>query len=472
MTLSNDLIVSAWAPTTPPARVRRAVRRHVLDGIGNALASRRRKVVRSATIVARGLGGPAEATIVGDRDRIGAPAAALANGALVHGLDFDDTHADALVHATAVVLPAGLAVAQEVGASGIDLVDALAHGYETVLRLGAAAQHGFHGRGFHATSVVGVYGAAQVAARLHQMDEVTAVSALGIAGSQAAGSLEFLAAGEPTKQLHPGMAAMNGILAARLAAAGATGPRTTIEGDMGLYALYTDGNWDASRITSGLGERWEIEQITIKPYPVCQLSHAAMDALATVRAEVGDPARIESIEVSLPADSMPIVAQPTDRKQRPQSTYDARFSLQFCLAMIAVHGNVGIDDLDDAQLGDPTLLELAARVTVAPRHITGSAAGASGDVTVTLTDGTTINGHVSTSSGGHDRPLDDDRLVAKFVANVGVDDDRTHRLAQDLLDLDAITDLSVLLDQAADLAAAWTTASSTTSPPPSQGARA
>ncbi|MFI6709379.1 MmgE/PrpD family protein [Nonomuraea sp. NPDC050478] len=282
MTVARTLV--AWAlgpgPAGAPEEVREAACRHLLDGFGTAVAGGRAGAAAPAIAVARGLGGPPESGIPGTGGRGSAVAAALATGTLVHALDFDDTHAGGLVHATAAVLPAALAVGEQTGASGAETLAAAIAGYETVCRLGAAAPHAFHARGLHATMACGVLAAAVVAARLMRLDPATAVDALGIAGSQAGGLLEFLSTGASTKQLHPGLASASGILAARLAAAGASGPDTVIEGPHGLYAALAARPADIARITGGLGETWETTRITVKPYPACQLMHATLDAAA------------------------------------------------------------------------------------------------------------------------------------------------------------------------------------------------
>ncbi len=434
MSLSRSLAEYAHGLKTLPGPVVHAIRRHLLDGISNAVASSRRGVVAPAEEVARGLGGPSEATLLGDEARIGAPAAALATGALVHGFDFDDTHADALVHATAVVLPVALAVGEQVDASLDELLLAAAAGYETTLRLGAAVPHGFHARGFHATSVVGVMGGTVVASRLLGVSVDVVVSALGIAGSRAAGSLEFLRSEASTKQLHPGFAAMDAILSTRLAAAGATGPPTILEGEAGLFRLYTGRYVDPATVLEGLGARWELERITIKPYPVCQLSHAALDAAATVLDRVDDPARIRRVVVELPADSVPIVAGPASEKVQPLTTYQARFALPFCLAVLLTDGAITIDDLGAAQLVRPDLQALAARVEVRAVEVGVTAAAAPGVVTVELQDGHVLEGYVPVSRGGPARPMTDADLLAKATANLGGSGEDARRLAEDLLD--------------------------------------
>src|SRR5439155_17680726 len=151
-----------------------------------------------------------------------------------HALDFDDTHPDSIVHVSASIVPAAFAAAQAHRASGADVVAAVVAGSETSIRLGMAAGGAFHARGLHPTGVCGVFGATVTVARLRGLDVGQMVNALGLAGSMASGLLEFLADGSETMRLHPGFAAQAGLAAARLAAYGATGPRTGFEGRFGL----------------------------------------------------------------------------------------------------------------------------------------------------------------------------------------------------------------------------------------------
>ena len=293
-----------------PVGIRAAACLHLLDGVGNAVAAARVGVVDPVLAVATGLGGPPEATILGRDTRVGAPAAGLANGALVHALDFDDTHAGGLVHATAAVLPAAFAVGQQVGAAGSDVLRAVIVGYEVVCRIAAASPHGFHARGLHATYVCGVFSAAVVACELAGLGSDIGANAMGIAGSASGGLLEFLNAGSSTKQLHPGMAALSGIVAARLAAAGASGPSSVLEGDKGLYAALSARPAQVERVTAGLGRDWSLPGVAIKPYPACQLLHVTLDATATVLAEVGDHDRVAGVVAYVHPDSAAVVCEP------------------------------------------------------------------------------------------------------------------------------------------------------------------
>lgn len=422
MTLSQTLVDWAWALQTSdlPESVVTALGRHVLDGLGVALAGWESGEVQGVVDVAQGLGGPAQATVFGSGVRVGAPGAALANGALIHALDFDDTHADALIHPTAVVVPAVLATAEEVGADGSAVVAALAGAYEVTLRIGAAVRHGFHRRGFHATAVCGVFGAALGAARVLGLSQTQAVDALGIAGSLSSGSLEFLHTGATTKQMHPGFAAQAGVLAARLAQAGMTGPETILEGHDGFYRAYADTEVASQVLTDGLGSHWELSRITVKPYPACQLSHAALDAVvAAGAAGMADPGLIRQITLDVPADAAAIVCEPRKDKLDPGTPYEAKFSLPWSVAALVIDGQLTPQSFATTQLDRSDIATVAARV--AHRVVTSdvAAAMAPGSAEVVLTDGTRMVGWVPQSRGGPEQPLGSEQLRAKLTGCVG-----------------------------------------------------
>lgn len=440
--IAVELAEWATGPVEVPDHVRAAAQRHLVDGFGVALAAVRLGAARPAVDVARGLGGPGEATIIGTDDRVGAPAAALANGTLVHALDFDDTHAGGLVHATAVVLPAAFAVGQERGRTGAEVLDAAVVGYEVVCRVSAAAPHRFHARGLHATMVAGVFSSAVVAARLMGLTAAETTNALGIAGSQAGGLLAFLATGASTKQLHPGLASQSGILAARLAAAGASGPETVFDGPHGVFEALAGGEADPASIVAGLGQRWETERIGIKPYPVCQLSHATLDAVAAARASHPfDAEDVARVEADVHPDSAPTVCDDSRDLTKPATPYAAKFSLPWCVAALLVDGGLGLDAFEPDRLARPEVADLASRVTWRLTDGAGPAADAAGHVRITLTDGSVVEGDVARSGGGPDQPLTLDQLRTKATDNGGPAAGAVADLVERLADLETVDDV-------------------------------
>ncbi|GAA3203261.1 MmgE/PrpD family protein [Actinocorallia longicatena] len=387
--MSVGRTLAEWTPRPPE----RAVTRLLLDGLGCVMAAVREGAAGPAITVARAFGGVPEATVLPGPLRLPAPAAAFANGALAHALDFDDTHAGGLVHPTAVVLPVAFSVGEETGASGAEIVAAAGAGIETICRLAAAVPHGFHARGLHATSVCGVFGAALTAARLYRLDADRTVHALGIAGSRAAGLLEFLRSGGTVKQVHTGFAAQDGVLSARLAEAGLTGPERILDGEYGLYRALLGETPAATAILDGLGERWELEQVSVKPYPACRLLHAALDAAVLVRPSV-DPAAVERIEVTLHPDAVPIVCG-----EPPVTPYDAKFSLAWSVAALLLDGT-----LDYSVIDRPEVRALAGRIVAVPVGSPGPAADQPARITVRQTGGAVRQRTVPRASGAPGDP--------------------------------------------------------------------
>ena len=215
-----------------------------LDFLGSAIRARRDAESTPSLLKmleALALDGQGESTVFGDTKTWTPAVAALLNGALGHSLDFDDTHADSSLHASAPVVPAAFAVGEMVGASGRDVLTAIVAGYEVCCRLGNALDPTSHyARGFHPTATAGTYGAAAAAAKLFGLSKEQIIAAFGVSGSQAAGSLQFLVNGAWNKRYQVGAAAMNGVIAATLARNDFVGATESIEGKHGLLVGYSD----------------------------------------------------------------------------------------------------------------------------------------------------------------------------------------------------------------------------------------
>jgi 2-methylcitrate dehydratase PrpD len=457
MTLARTFVDWAWTQSESgvPAQVRDQVALHVLDGLGNALAGARLNNAPFAVPVALSLGRSDEATVLGSPERASAGSAALANGILLHTLDYDDTHTQGLVHATAMTLPAALAVGERERVSGTELVHAMAIGYELAGRLSRAVPHGFHAKGMHATAVCGTFTSALVAALLSRLSPDEAVNALGIAGSQSGGTMEFLATGAATKQIHPGWVGLAGVVAAALAAAGATGPDTILEGEHGLYALFSAVPPDLGSVVAGLGDSWQVEQVEVKLYPACHLMHRSLD-VAEALGRVVEVNAIRDVLLRVPDDSIPIVCAPAEVKQRPRTAYEAKFSAQWSVAAMLVDGRVGIDSYQTDRIGRPDVARLAQLVRYEPTGMPEPAAEQPGSITVTTADGAAITLRSDDAAfGAPDAPLGD-RIIAKFRANVAATDDVTDELLAATLALPAAPSLDRLADALRAVASDWT----------------
>src|SRR5579864_3033864 len=271
-----------------PEEVRERAKALTLDFLGSAIRARRDAESTPSlfkTLEALALDGTGEATVFGDSKSWTPAVAALLNGALGHSLDFDDTHADSSLHASAPVVPAAFAVGEMMGSSGRDVLTAIVAGYEVCCRLGNALDPTSHyARGFHPTATAGTYGAAAAAAKLFGLPQERIVAAFGVSGSQAAGSLQFLVNGAWNKRYQVGAAAMNGVIAATLARNNFVGSTEAVEGKHGLLIGYSD-NPHPDKAVAGLGNSYETMKIGVKPYPSCRYTHAALDAIIAMRRE-------------------------------------------------------------------------------------------------------------------------------------------------------------------------------------------
>lgn len=443
--------LAAWAlPLSVddiPENARHAAKRHVLDGVGLAVAARRLGAAQAAISVGSQFETPTGVLALGAEDLLAPGAAALVDGVLVHALDFDDTHAGGLVHATAVSLPAVFAAGQREGSTGAESLVAAVVGLETVCRIASASPHGFHARGLHATSICGTLASALVDSYLARVSVATATSALGLAGSLSGGLLEFLDTGSDTKTFHPGFASMNGLLAANLARAGGNGPDSVLEGRRGIFAAMSAREADTESIVANLGQRWECTQISIKPIPACQLLHVTLDAVA------GDPGSwqdIVDIEAVVHPDSAGVVCEPRDAKNRPKSAYDAKFSLPWSLAARLIDGQVSLDTYSDEAIGRPEIAALAEKVRIVAGPANTPAADASGEVRIRYSDGSEWEGRVAGSRGTPQNPLSDQDLQEKFLLNCG-SHPKSIELRDAIMNIDELPSLDRIHDLAAEI---------------------
>lgn len=423
----------------PPA-VRSRARYLILDAVGCALAAKRFEfATRSLEGIAE-LAGPGERTVIGHVLRLPLRDAVLANALLAHGLDYDDTHSEGVVHLTVSAFPAALGVAAERDAPLRELLAAYIVAVEAGARIAAVAKGGFHQAGFHPTGLVGAFACALAAGRLYGLDAGQLAHAQGVALSTASGSLEFLEDGAWTKRFHPGWAAVGGIVAAALARHGFVGPHAAYEGRFGLYASHLGpraADCDYSRASAGLGTAWETLNVALKPFPACHLAHAFADAAIALRRGGLDPAQVERVTALVPQEIVPIVCEPEAAKRRPASHYDAQFSLPYIVATSLVRGKFGLAELDEDALGDPEVLALAAKVHYEVDPRSGFPRHYSGEVVVRTADGRERRHREQVNRGSADRPLADAEIEDKFMQNAAcaLTQRRAHEIREAVLQL-------------------------------------
>src|SRR5438046_1239939 len=363
VTLAEQLgreVVAIRDGSLPPDVVARALDL-LRDHLGVALggAGEESSVVLRRGLAALGLRGGA--TVLGTAERLPAPHAALANGAAAHALEMDDTHQGGSLHLGATVFPAALAAAELGGAGGERVLRAAVAGYEVAARLAMALGPAAHyRRGFHLTATCGAFGAAAAAGVVLGLDAAAIAAALGIAGSQAAGSMEFLADGSWTKRFQTGWAACAGLHAAALAQAGFSGPATILEGRFGFLHAYSDG---ATTVPLGAREGFELMRTSLKPHACCRYMQGPIDAVLALRAAHPiAPDAVERVEVGMLAAGFPIVCEPAEAKRRPASVVEAQFSLPFGVAVALARGAASPAEFAPACLRDPTVGALMERV--------------------------------------------------------------------------------------------------------------
>jgi 2-methylcitrate dehydratase PrpD len=388
------------------------------DFVGVALGG---AVEESSVVLRRGLaalGVRGDATVLGATERLALPHAAIANGAAAHALEMDDTHQGGSIHLGTTIFPAALAAAELAGASGARVLRAAIAGYEVAARLAMALGPAAHyRRGFHPTGTCGAFGAAAAAGVVLGLERAALVAALGIAGSQAAGSMEFLTEGAWTKRLHPGWAASAGLHAATLAAAGFRAPATIVEGRFGFLHTHSDA---AGPVPPRDGH--ELMRTSVKPHACCRYVQGPIDAALALRAAHAiEPAAVERVEVGMLAAGIPIVCEPAAAKRRPASVVDAQFSLPFGIAVALARGAASPAEFAPTVLVDPVVGDLMARVAGVPDPALDAAFPRTWPtwVRIVLRDGRRLEARVEHPRGDPENFLGPAELEAKFRALAG-----------------------------------------------------
>ena len=422
-----------------------------IDTLGSCLASSREEFGRAVLAAAERLGGPQESTLIGTKARTGAASAVLANATLAHGLDFDDTREDAIVHTGCVAVTTSLAVGEALGASGRAVIEAIIVGVEVMCRVGLAVPGRFHARHYHPTSLTGGFAATAVAGKLYGLTEDQIVHAFGICGSQAGGIIEYLADGSGTKRLHPGWAAHAGVAATLLARSGFTGPETVFEGTHGFYQAFA-GGFEEPRLETllgSLGRTWELAELTLKPYPCGSIAQPYMDCALRLREQHGiKPEQILSIRCRTAEGPIPRLWEPLASKHNPANGYASKFSLPYLLAAILVKGRVTLAEFTDEAARDPAVLAVAGKVGYEVDATIDYPRQFIGHVAIRLNDGRLLEERQDHPRGGPDFPMTREEVEAKFRGNaaLAVSHEQASRIIQIVGDLAAQQLVTALMD--------------------------
>jgi 2-methylcitrate dehydratase PrpD len=392
----------------------------LLDYLGVCYRGARVESSEAAQRAVRALSGPGKITVVGQAQGASAAWAALANGASAHAIEMDDVTSKSSLHPAVAVFPAALALAEELSASPDSLLVAAIAGYEVTMRLGNALNPASaYARGFHPTGVAGAFGATAAGASLLGLGPDQFANALGIAGTMASGSLEYLSGGAWTKRLNAGWAAHCGVVAARLAAEGFTGPATAVEGPLGLLHAYTEKPYP-SEATTALGDGYQVMKVSIKPYACCRYNHGLIDCVLQLRARVSSPGDVVEIRLGVLRGGYLLVADPIEHKRRPRNVVDAQFSAPFAAAVALVHGKAGLEEYTKPNVEDQTIRGLMARTTcfqdpeldaVYPEHWPAAAS-------IRLRSGQLLEARQPFPLGEPENPVSPQAVASKFRAMI------------------------------------------------------
>lgn len=402
-----------------PTEVVRDAELRVLDIVGIALEASQRPLGQAVRRGSLAIGSGDAASLIGFRDRAPVAIAALVNGTLAHATDFDDTHITSVMHTSAPVVATALACAEAKAKSGKQLLTWVAGANELNARLGSVAPGGFHARGFHPTSVLGAVTAALIASKSFGLPTASAVAAMGITGSQAAGLLESYEDGTFVKTLHPGWAGHCGITAAHLAAAGFTGPATVLEGRFGIFRSHVevDQDLDFDVLTESLGERWLALDTAFKPYPCAHAIHPYVDAILELRRQGLRSPHVARIDAPVVKSQQPIICVPREAKLRPVTPTHARASLFYAVAAALELGSLGAEAYEEEMITNPEILELARRIESPEAPAQGKVGVFSGSLSVHLHDGRELYYEQEHSLGTAGNPMARSDLESKFRSN-------------------------------------------------------
>ncbi len=420
-----------------PEDIRRRVRQCLLDWLGVTLAGAAEEVSRILLAEAEEQGGRPVATLIGRAIKASTQQAALLNGVASHALDYDDVNITMGGHPTVPIMPALLALGETEGASGADLIAAFVAGYETACRIGALVAPGHYLQGFHATATVGTFGAAAACARLLKLDAAQTATALGIAGTQAAGLKSMF--GTMCKPLHAGKAAQNGLLAANLAARGFSARSDVLECAQG-FADTQSRDFDVDAALAEPASGWHLRNNLFKYHAACYLTHAPIECARTIRQRAGfELQAVRQVIVCVDAGAAKVCHIP-----EPRTGLEAKFSLRLTMAMaLAGLDTASLEIYSERNTTDPALVRLRDTIAIEfkpdwPHTLA--------EVRVTLNNGQVLQARHDSGVPASDLDAQQQRLDAKFMslAEPMLGRSQSERLAVAVAALDRVGPLSEL----------------------------
>jgi len=393
-----------------------AAKRAILDGVGVMFAaSGISEDIVPFVELARSVAGAPQATIIGFKERVGAPMAALANGAMAHALDFEDAFDPAPCHPNASLLPALLSAAESRSPiSGREFIVAVATGCDLVCRMALSLRQPLESGGWYPPPILGAFGATAAVSRALRLNPAQITDAFSLLLCQNTCPGEIKHSPETViRAIREAFPAQASLLSALLAERGVRGFAHPLEGQNGFFALYASGRYEPRDITEGLGERFWIEHLSFKKWPCCRGTHAYIEAAQTLR-RVHGFAAADIAELRIFGGALQrMLCEPEAQKRRPQTIIDAKFSLPFTLAVALSDEEVTLGSFTPERMAEPLLLSIAAKTCFDFRQEISQPAA--GEICMTLNDGRVLRQSISHALGDPTRPLNDASLRAKFI---------------------------------------------------------
>jgi 2-methylcitrate dehydratase PrpD len=393
-----------------------AAKRAILDGVGVMFAaSGISEDIVPFVELARSLAGSPQATVIGFKERVSAPMAALANGAMAHALDFEDAFDPVPCHPNASLLPALLSAAElRSPISGREFIVAVATGCDLVCRMALSLRQPLESGGWYPPPILGAFGATAAVSRALRMSPAQITDAFSLLLCQNTCPGEIKHSPETViRAIREAFPAQAALLSSLLAERGVRGFAHPLEGQSGFFALYAAGRYEPSDITDRLGERFLIEQLSFKQWPCCRGTHAYIEAVQALRRAHGFAAA-DITELRICGGELQrMLCEPRAQKRRPQTIIDAKFSLPFTLAVALRDDEVTLDSFTTEKLQEPLLLALAAKSCFEFRR--GISQPTAGEICITLNDGRMLHQSILHALGDPTRPLSDASLHEKFI---------------------------------------------------------
>lgn len=396
-------------------KARQKIKVCLLDSLGCALSGSTTEWGKIINTFIQGQEGIQEASLWTTNFMGPAANVVLGNGTMIHSFDFDDLHLTK-IHPGSVVVPAALAIGEKEHINGKTFMTALVAGYETMIHISRGLNpNASRVKGWHLTGTCGTFAAAAAIGSMWQLDTMTMASALGMAGTQSAGLWAFNADGSFSKRFHPGRAAQSGVIAALLARSGFRGPTKILEAEDGGFFKATSRDFDFSAVANGLGEKFDVEDMVIKPYPACGSLHSSIDAALTIRRE--NKIDLEAIRAINVYNSEGVNLQ-CGFDYKSMGVLHAQMSMKYCVARAMLDGMLSLAQFKEDKLGEPAAMDLASRVhfvlddeinEVYPREFPSI-------VEVVMKNGQTYRVRVNVLKGSVENPMSWQEVQGKFQA--------------------------------------------------------